>query len=102
MNDSSEGTAMRIDLNARTPETVQSVKTGKSGSGTASSSSNSVAREDQAKLTLDRDNVRSLEAQVMNAPEIREQRVEALRRQIDSGNYHPNPEQIADAIWSEM
>ena len=94
---------MRIDLDAKTPEATQPGKSSKSGSrAPADASSRAGSEDDQALLSLDRGKVQALEAKVMSAPEIRQERVEALRNQIQSGTYQAPPEQTAEAMLSEM
>jgi anti-sigma28 factor (negative regulator of flagellin synthesis) len=46
--------------------------------------------------------VESLQAQVLAQPEIRDVRVRALQLSIGDGTYTVGPQQIADAIASEV
>ena len=45
--------------------------------------------------------VSSLTARAMETPEIRQERVEALRQAISNGSYQLDPQQIADAMLNE-
>jgi anti-sigma28 factor (negative regulator of flagellin synthesis) len=46
--------------------------------------------------------VQALAAQVNELPEIRQEKVAALGRAVQSGNYQVTPEQTADALLSEL
>jgi negative regulator of flagellin synthesis FlgM len=86
---------MRIDLtNISFHGVEREDKTRKAGSK-ASSTPNV---EDKASLSVDSLSVSALQAQAMNAPEIRQDKVEALRQSIENGEYKLEPEKIARAI----
>jgi flagellar biosynthesis anti-sigma factor FlgM len=53
---------------------------------------------DAASLSLDHTNMQSLTAQALSAPAIRQDKVDALRQAIASGQYSMTPEQLADAM----
>jgi len=94
---------MQVNLNPRSPEAqdvAQSAQTA-ARAGAAAGSGTSVA-EDKAQLSSDQARVQSLAAQVNNAPEIRQEKVEALRRVIREGSYQVTPEQTAEAMLSDM
>lgn len=61
-------------------------------------SSEGTQNADAASLSLDHTNMQSLEAQALSAPAIRQDKVDALRQAIASGQYSTTPEQIADAM----
>jgi flagellar biosynthesis anti-sigma factor FlgM len=42
--------------------------------------------------------VRQLAAKIEELPEVRQERVEHLRKQVQSGAYHPSAEEIAEAL----
>lgn len=46
--------------------------------------------------------VERAKARVREMPEVREERVEALKRQIESGSYNVPPEQVARAMLSDL
>ncbi|HUK23294.1 MAG TPA: flagellar biosynthesis anti-sigma factor FlgM [Terriglobales bacterium] len=94
---------MQVNLNPRSPEAQdvgQAAQTAARASAAAGSGT-SVA-EDKAQLSSDQARVQSLAAQVNNAPEIRQEKVEALRRVIREGSYQVTPEQTAEAMLSDM
>ena len=54
--------------------------------------------EDKASLSVDTLSVSSLEAQALSAPQIRQDKVDALRQSIQNGDYKVEAEKIAQAI----
>lgn len=57
---------------------------------------------DQAQLSNAHVQVQVLAAQAAQLPEVREAKVSALREAIQSGQYRPNPANIAHGLMSEM
>ncbi len=95
---------MRIDLNAIIPEAPDPGQSAKSASRTASSSSSGegLGGGDTAKLSQNQGRVQELTAQVNQLPEIRQDRVAALQRALDEGNYRVTPGQAAEAVLSAI
>ena len=86
---------MRIDLtNISLQGLERDDKTRKAGSKAASASN----VEDKTSLSVDTLSISALEAQAMAAPQIRQDRVEALRQSIQNGDYKVEPDKIAHAI----
>ena len=86
---------MRIELNnISLPGLDRDDKTRKTGNKAASAPS----VEDKTSLSVDALSISSLEAQAMNAPQIRQDKVEALRQSIQNGDYKVEPDKIARAI----
>ena len=54
--------------------------------------------EDKATLSSDSLNTSTLEAQVMAMPEVRQDKVEALRQQVQNGQYKVDADEIAKSI----
>jgi flagellar biosynthesis anti-sigma factor FlgM len=46
--------------------------------------------------------VEALAAQASQLPEVRQERVQALREAVQSGRYDVNPEQVAGALLAHM
>jgi flagellar biosynthesis anti-sigma factor FlgM len=89
---------MRIDLtNIRFQGLERDDKTRKAGSKAASAPS----VEDKASLSTDTLSVSALEAQAMNTPPIRQDKVEALRQSIQNGDYRVEADKIAHAILEQ-
>ena len=89
---------MRIDLNQLSLGNVEREENGKK---VAAKSSSAVSPEDKATLSSDTLDLPSLEAQVLASPEVRADRVEALRQAIQNGEYAIEPDKIAQAILQQ-
>jgi flagellar biosynthesis anti-sigma factor FlgM len=59
-------------------------------------------KKDETQLSADRTGVRSLQAELGILPEIRKDKVEALRRAIANGDYRVSPEKVAEAMYGEL
>lgn len=104
---------MRIDftnLGVEPPDKGETGRTGQSGSAGDAASvgmNNSTATDasgtaDQTQLSFGQAQVQSLEASVLAAPEVRQEKVAALQQSIAAGNYAIDPVQVADAMTSEL
>ncbi len=86
---------MRIDLNNISLQGLErDDKTRKAGSKAPSTPN----VEDKTSLSVDTLSISSLEARAMSVPQIRQDKVEALRQSIQNGEYRVEPEKIAQAI----
>ena len=86
---------MRIDLNNISLQGLErDDKTRKAGSKAPSTPN----VEDKTSLSVDTLSISSLEARAMSVPQIRQDKVEALRQSIQNGEYKVEPEKIAQAI----
>ena len=90
---------MRIDSNQPISNQVVTETTARN-SGKTGDASNAASSEG-ATFSAGKVGVNTLEAQVLATPEIRQDRVEALRQAISSGNYQLDPAKMADAMLSE-
>jgi negative regulator of flagellin synthesis FlgM len=73
-----------------------------STTSSATSSASGNLGEDQAELSGAHGQVRELAGQALQFPEIRQEKVTALRQVFLSGNYQPSSKQIADAMFAHM
>ena len=89
---------MRIDLNGISSNGVEPDVKAKKPTGRATSSS---SVEDKASLSVDTLGIASLEAQVLASPEVRQDKVAALRQSIQNGTYRVEPDKIAQAILAQ-
>ena len=92
---------MRIDPYFRpqqTPETGRDKQLAQANL----SSPRLAAGSDQALLSGAHIQVQALAAQASQLPEVREAKVSALRDAVQSGNYRPDPANIARGLMSEM
>jgi len=94
---------MRIDLNpSAMPELGRS---GEAAAGTKPGDVTNLAApdaEDVAHLSSGSDAVQKLKLQLDALPEVRQQRVEALRQAISDGTYKISPQGIAAAMLAEL
>lgn len=94
---------MRIDLNHGPQPTPESDRTSFNNPTPAGSTSvGNALGEDQAQLSGAHAQVEALAAQASQLPEVRGERVHALRQAIQSGNYRTSPEQVAGAMFAHM
>jgi flagellar biosynthesis anti-sigma factor FlgM len=93
---------MRIDLNLKTPETSDPAQTAKSGAGVGSGMGSVRQADDTTVLSPDQSRVRALAAQLNGLPEIRQEKVAALGRAVQSGIYQIKPQDTADALLSQL
>ncbi len=89
---------MRIDLtNIQFNGVEREDKTRKAGAKAASTPS----VEDKASLSVDTLSLSSLEAKALSAPEIRQDKVDALRQAVQNGDYKVEADKVARAILDQ-
>ena len=92
---------MRIDLHTA-PHPLAEADRSRTQPSPNSSLNRVGAAEDQAQFCGAHIQVAALAAQASQLPEIREERVQALRRAVQSGNYVADPQNIAGAMLDQM
>ena len=94
---------MRIDAALPLPENIQTQNVTRSGSSAAQSSTALAAStQDQAQLSVESGTVQQMKTTLSHLPEIRQERVNALRQAVNSGSYQVSNQQLADAIGSDL
>jgi flagellar biosynthesis anti-sigma factor FlgM len=94
---------MRIDLNAPIPEAPDPAQSTKSPQTAASnSSSEGLTGADSAQISQYQGRIQELASQVNQFPEIRQDKVAALQRAIQSGSYQVTSAQSAEAMLSAI
>lgn len=93
---------MRIDSNHGAQPAVESSRSTQTSAAAGNSSAGSVLGEDQAQLSGAHVQVEALAAQAGQLPEVREERVHALRQAIQGGQYQPGAEAVAGAMLAHM
>ena len=93
---------MRIELNNGPQSVPESNRSGAQNAPSGGLSATNGLGEDQAQLSGAHLQVQALAAQAAQLPEVREERVQALRQAVQSGQYHPSPENVAGAILTHM
>jgi flagellar biosynthesis anti-sigma factor FlgM len=71
-------------------------------SATINTNSGNALGEDQAQISGAHTQVQALAAQVLQLPEVRQEKVSALRQAILTGTYRPDREQVADALLNQL
>ena len=61
-----------------------------------------VLGEDSAQFSGTGVQIQALVAQTLQFPEIREEKVNALRQLVAGGSYKPSPKQVAEAVFADM
>lgn len=95
---------MKVDVNERPqPFAETEVSSPERVTGTSgASASDASAGEDQAELPRVHTQVWALVAQAAQLPEVRQDRIHALRRTIENGLYCPGHVRVAGAIFEHM
>lgn len=94
---------MRVDGPLPLPESTQTTGVTRSGSTGQSSSTVSVnSGADQAELSVDGQTLQALQASLAQLPEVRQERVEALRQAVGNGSYQVSDQQLGEAVGSEL
>lgn len=92
---------MRVNLN-QAAQTAAESNTASSATRNNQAPASGVFGEDQAQLSGVHVQVQALAAQAAQLPEVRQERVNALRQVVSEGNYHPGADQVAQAIFDHM
>lgn len=95
---------MRIDSSQTAQPLPESGRSGNpSAAGPETRAATSSARgEDSAQFSGVGVQIQALVAQTLQFPEIREEKVNALRQLVVGGSYKPNPKQVAEAVFADM
>ena len=94
---------MRIDGPLPFTENLQPDKVGRSGSSNQQNRPAPVdSDQDQAQLSVDNGTIQHLKSSLSQVPEIRQDRVDALRQAVSSGSYQISDQQLSDAIGSDL
>jgi len=89
---------MKVELNRPTLDSVAPSHSQGSPAEVKGDQTLQPSEEDRATLSAGKANVETLATQVLNSPEIRQDKVEALRQAITSGQYKVDPGAIAEAM----
>lgn len=90
---------MKIDGAIPISENIQTQNIARRGGTTPQSTpAPNVDGQDQAQLSAQAGNVAQLKGALSQVPDIRQERVQALRQAVSSGSYRISNQQLADAI----
>jgi flagellar biosynthesis anti-sigma factor FlgM len=95
---------MRIDGNTGAQALPEGSRSNSAvpASGDTRPAATSAPSEDQAQLSGAHVQVQALTAQALQLPEVRQEKVNALRQVVQSGNYQPDAGQTADALFMHL
>ena len=94
---------MRIDSNQGAQPLQESQTSAQAPTrGNPSPTASSALGEDQAQLSGVHVQVHALVAQALHFPEIRQEKVSALRQAVLSGSYQSSPAQVGQALFDHM
>ena len=95
---------MRINPNQGAQTVPESDRSGNASSVTNNGRAlaGSPLGEDQAQLSGAHVQVQALAAQLMQFPEVRQEKVNALRQVVLEGSYQPSAAQVAEALLDHM
>jgi negative regulator of flagellin synthesis FlgM len=94
---------MRVDLNVPTTADLASSSTSASRrSSNRSHEAETSSPQDTASLSTGSGHVQALAARLRDVPDVRQQRVEALRDLVSSGKYQMSPQRTAEAMLSDF
>jgi len=94
---------MKVNLNpsSLTPSDSQQVRKPASTEEAGSPGSISTVDGDKVTLSTDTSGIATLQAAALSQPELRSDKVEALRQAIATGQYKVEPDKIAEAMVNE-
>src|SRR5262249_44855925 len=93
---------MKISWNGVNAPAVGAAKNAKAENEAAAASQKTHRNNETSRVSFDQDRLQRLTQAASQAPQVREEKVEALKRVIAGGSYHPAGEQIADAMISDV
>jgi flagellar biosynthesis anti-sigma factor FlgM len=88
---------MRVEANQVSSSQIELEKSS-NGKASQQTSSATVNVEDRASLTNDSTTVNSLTQKALAVPDVRQVKVDALKQQVQSGQYHADPAETAKAM----
>lgn len=88
---------MRIGLNTPDPQSISAEQATKS-STTATSQSDPTTASKASAFSQDKVTLSALATQALATPQVRQGLVDTLKQSVSSGQYQPEPHEIADAI----
>lgn len=89
---------MQINVNQTSSNQVELEKSSTSKANQQPAPSSTSQVEDRASLKNDSATVSSLQQQALAAPDVRQEKVDALKQQIQSGQYQHSPDETANAM----
>ena len=93
---------MKIDAPLPLPENRPPEKVERPGSSMSQKgSSRAGGARDEARLSVDRDKVETMRSELSRLPDVRQDRVDAVRQTVRQGRHPVSDQQLAEVIHSE-
>ena len=94
---------MKVDAPLAFPEGVGLQRVGATGTAPSQNQGESVGLSpDEVQLSVDGEKIQQLKADLTGLPDLRQDRVTALKQVIDQGSYNVSGQQIAQAMSSDL
>jgi flagellar biosynthesis anti-sigma factor FlgM len=93
---------MRIDSNYGTQQAAETSSSPQPATTAAQSAGAHALAEDQAQLSGTHVQAATLVSQTLKLPEVRQERVAALRQALAGGRYHPAADEVAHAVLTHI
>ena len=96
---------MDMRINPNSPATIGPAAERVTDAGRTASSGrkDETARAgDSAQVSFDQEKLQQLKVELSRVPEIRQERVDALRRTLLEGNYRIDEHRVAEAVWADL
>jgi flagellar biosynthesis anti-sigma factor FlgM len=95
---------MRINPNSQSPAAVQpdAVQDAKNSASQKTEQDSATGAGVRVQLSTNSTQVAALTQQAVQAPDVRTDRVDALRKAVRDGNFDVSNEQVAAAMYSDM
>ena len=87
---------------AASPSTKVGQQKSAQGAGASQATENTGVLQSAPEVSLSQTGVQALKAQLANVPDIRQERVQALQKEVANGSYKPSNQEIASAIHSDL
>ncbi|HZP02593.1 MAG TPA: flagellar biosynthesis anti-sigma factor FlgM [Terriglobia bacterium] len=94
---------MKIDAPLSFPKSLEPERAGSAGAAQGSNQADRVGlSKDEVRFSVDAEKVQQLKADLAGLPEMRQDRVEALKQAVNSGTYKVSNEKIAEAMFQDL
>ncbi len=94
---------MKIDAPLSFPKSLEPDRAGSTGPSQGSNQADRVGlSQDEVRFSVDGEKVQQLKAELTGLPDVRRERVEALKRAVNDGTYQVSNEKIAEAMFRDL
>lgn len=94
---------MKIDAPLSFPKSLEPERAGSTGPSQSSGQADRVGlSQDEVRFSVDGEKVQQLKADLAGLPDMRQERVEALKKAVNNGSYQVSNEKVADAMFRDL